>query len=201
MKAVIAGVFVPRLKRKSILKTSEPVVSLTSTLYTILVGYTVILGQTISLGGTAVLLFVVGLDYWVTHLRALASLAKNHERDMMLVGVSARKMLYAQLVGTAGISLSLFSFVFAPSLFPGIFLVVFLIPMPLYLSAQRSIWNYYGLWSYKDFGDEAVRTMRAHLKRRRTAFLKLLLVTNVFGVSLILVAIILPHVLQVVQRR
>jgi len=138
---------------------------------------------------------ILGMLCWaVEYDRILIYVDRYHREALLNIGVASKVLLQVQLISISGFVSWILSIWFAPKLFLVLFMVVFIIPTPLYVKAVPSLaiyWN--NFWTREDlnFGDERLHQMRTQVKRRYKRFVALAAVMIAAGIGFSLVGILL----------
>jgi hypothetical protein len=166
--------------------------------------YIALSGQVLFICGIAGIPIIAGLHWYAHYLRVLLYVSRHHRGDLLARGVSPAKMVYAHLLFSTGLVACILTILFRIALLWDVILFFFTFPLPLYLSAQQSIWNYRTrFWSKSDvnFGDDNLIKIRRGLRDANTMFLNLFLAQAGISLIITLFGIILRYVQMVVQHQ
>src|SRR6266516_3542580 len=118
------------------------------------------LAQLILIGAFCVLFFA-GLYWLAYYMKIYVYVLRFHSSDLRALGVSVRKMFWAELISMFAIVLMILSFLYTPLLLIA-FIVAFVGQAPLRMAFAKDKWNYLTQFWWREnenFGDHGLVEM------------------------------------------
>jgi hypothetical protein len=144
------------------------------------------------------------VTWYLQYLRILLYVSRNHGGDISRLGALPLRMLYAHSLLNIGVVAGGLSLLFRPTLLPYVFLIFFILPLPLYFLIQRSVLNYttkFWARAASNFGDAHLVKMRQDLTENNRKLLTLFIFGVAISLAIILFSIILRYAPMAVRNR